>query len=236
MLPVILEQENRQRLRQEKKTAFLKDVDAGKRSINPVSKPLYPYQREGMLHLAFGGRTMLADEMGLGKTVQAIAACELLHELHGIRRVLVICPSSLKAEWEEQIELFTDRSARLIYGTRAARLRAYRDEHFYSIANYEQVRNDVETFELLRRLEKQGIIAFTTKSQPIFSNTAGDTPDKLEELIRRYPAEAAAHLKQSERKRKMTHLLYNGELHNEYVSALAYRLKTAKAPVAAGVY
>jgi hypothetical protein len=36
--------------------------------------PLFPYQREGMLHLAFTERALLADEMGLGKTIQAIAA------------------------------------------------------------------------------------------------------------------------------------------------------------------
>ena len=50
----------------------------GKASLDLVRHPLYPYQQEGMLHLAFTGRALLADEMGLGKTVQAIAACELL--------------------------------------------------------------------------------------------------------------------------------------------------------------
>ena len=43
--------------------------------------PLFPYQREGMLHLAFSERALLADEMGLGKTIQAIAACALLRHL-----------------------------------------------------------------------------------------------------------------------------------------------------------
>ena len=75
--------------------------------------PLLPYQREGMLHLAFGERALLADEMGLGKTVQAIAACELLARRKGIERVLVVCPASLKAEWEEQIARFTDRPAQV---------------------------------------------------------------------------------------------------------------------------
>ena len=74
--------------------------------------PLLPYQRDGMLHLAFGERALLADEMGLGKTIQAIAACELLARRKGIERVLVVCPASLKAEWEEQIARFADRPAR----------------------------------------------------------------------------------------------------------------------------
>ena len=130
--------------RGEARAAFMEDVRRGKRDFNPVRWPLYPYQQEGMLHLAFGERAMLADEMGLGKTVQAIAACELLRQIRGIGRVLIVCPASLKAEWEDQIRHFSGRPSKLIYGPRAERLRTYREDHFYSIANYEQVRGDVE--------------------------------------------------------------------------------------------
>ena len=106
--------------------------------------PLYPYQREGMLHLAFQERALLADEMGLGKTIQAIAACALLHHLGKARRVLVVSPASLKSEWEDQIGKFTELPLRLLYGGRAARLQAYRDPDppFFTIANYEQILRD----------------------------------------------------------------------------------------------
>ncbi len=77
----------RQQEHTQAKALFLEDVAAGKRTLDPLRHPLYPYQQDGMLHLAFGERTMLADEMGLGKTVQAIAACELLHQLRDIQRV-----------------------------------------------------------------------------------------------------------------------------------------------------
>ena len=62
--------------------------------------PLFPYQREGMLHLACAERALLADEMGLGKSVQAIAACALLHRIGRANRALIVTPGSLKAEWE----------------------------------------------------------------------------------------------------------------------------------------
>ena len=96
------------RSREEARAAFLAEVKDGAASFDLLRHPLLPYQREGMLHLAFGERALLADEMGLGKTVQAIAACELLARRKGIERVLVVCPASLKAEWEEQIARFTD--------------------------------------------------------------------------------------------------------------------------------
>jgi SNF2-related domain/Helicase conserved C-terminal domain len=128
--------------RERARAAFLADVAEGKRSLDVVGVPLYPYQQEGMLHLAFAGRALLADEMGLGKTVQAIAACELLRRLHGIERVLVIAPASLKAEWEEQIAKFTGLSSLIVQGPRAARLRQYRERAFFYLMNYEQVRPD----------------------------------------------------------------------------------------------
>ncbi|WP_177420361.1 DEAD/DEAH box helicase [endosymbiont of Lamellibrachia barhami] len=123
---------------------FETEVAAGNASLDLVKHPLYPYQQEGMLHLAFTGRALLADEMGLGKTVQAIAACELLRRTSGIRRVLVISPASLKGEWEEQIDKFTSLPASIIQGTRAKRLRQYEDPAFFSLANYEQIRSDAE--------------------------------------------------------------------------------------------
>ena len=120
-------------------------VAAGKEGLDAVVKmPLYAYQQEGMLHLAFTGRALLADEMGLGKTVQAVAACTLLLRLHGIRRVLVVSPASLKAEWEEQIARFSDLPALIIQGTRAQRLRQYEESAFFYLANYEQIRPDAK--------------------------------------------------------------------------------------------
>jgi len=113
-------------------------------SITRNHVTLLPYQRDGVLHLAFGERALLADDMGLGKTIQGIAACVLLAKLKQIERVLVVCPASLKAEWEEQIARFCDRSTRLVFGSRVQRHAAYRDPAFFTIVNYEQVLGDAE--------------------------------------------------------------------------------------------
>jgi arsenate reductase-like glutaredoxin family protein len=119
-------------------------VVSGKHPEHVTLSPLYPYQREGMLHLAFGERSLLADEMGLGKTIQAIAACALLHHLGKAKRVLVVTPASLKGEWEEQIGKFTALDQRLVYGGRVARAAAYaaEDVPFFTIVNHEQVVRD----------------------------------------------------------------------------------------------
>jgi superfamily II DNA or RNA helicase len=132
-------------LRQERRVArekFLAEVKSGKRSLDVLKAKLYPYQKEGMLHLAFTQRVLLADEMGLGKTIQAIAACELLRQTRRIERVLVVSPASLKTEWEEQIGKFTSLPARLVFGPRAQRLATYRAPSFFYLCNYEQAVSD----------------------------------------------------------------------------------------------
>ncbi len=124
---------------------FEADLEAGRRSMEMLKLPLLPYQVEGTLHLAFGERALLADDMGLGKTVQAIAACALLRELRGIQRVLVVSPASLKAEWLEQIDRFTELSATAVYGNAQARSTAYVEGSFFTLCNYEQVLADGRT-------------------------------------------------------------------------------------------
>src|SRR6185369_11421473 len=100
-------------------------VQSGEWPAHETKVPLFPYQREGMLHLAFSERALLADEMGLGKTIQAIAACALLHRLGQAQHVLVVTPASLKTEWEEQIQRFTDLPLQLVFGSRHERLKLY---------------------------------------------------------------------------------------------------------------
>jgi hypothetical protein len=139
-----LDRLRRERRRVEARAAFETELKAGRETLDIVKHPLLPYQCEGVLHLAFGERALLADEMGLGKTIQAIAACVLLAKLKQIERVLVVCPASLKAEWEEQIARFCDRSTRLVFGPKTQRLAAYRDPAFFTIVNYEQVLGDAE--------------------------------------------------------------------------------------------
>ncbi|HEX4498207.1 MAG TPA: DEAD/DEAH box helicase [Thermoanaerobaculia bacterium] len=152
LLPWV-EEQRRKAARQTARERFLAEVQAGRATLDVVQVPLYPYQQEGMLHLAFTERALLADEMGLGKTVQAIAACELLRRLRGIERVLVVCPASLKGEWEEQIARFSGLPSRIVAGPRAQRLAQYDEATgegegaFFYLANYEQILIDADAVQ-----------------------------------------------------------------------------------------
>jgi superfamily II DNA or RNA helicase len=108
---------------------------------------LYPYQRQGALFIARAGRALLADEMGLGKTIQALAAVEILARAVGIARVLIVCPTSLKHQWRQEIEKFTDRSATVIEGGIPLRSAKFADDSFFKIVNYDVLKVDTPHIE-----------------------------------------------------------------------------------------
>ena len=107
-----------------------------------LKAPLYPYQAEGALFAARTGRVLLGDEMGLGKTVQAIAAAELLAKHFGLQRVLVVCPTSLKQQWQREIARFAGWPAQVLQGLRPARQQRYREEAFCRITSYDTLLRD----------------------------------------------------------------------------------------------
>lgn len=110
--------------------------------------PLYPYQAEGALFAVRAGRALIGDDMGLGKTIQAIAATEILARHFGVSRVLVICPTSLKYQWQSEITRFSGRqgenAARVINGGRAQRQKDYALDDFCKITNYEKLKPDLD--------------------------------------------------------------------------------------------
>lgn len=127
--------------------AELLDGQAGERTWRDLLKvSLYAYQRAGALFAARAGRAIIADEMGLGKTVQAIAAVELLARACGVERVLIVCPTSLKSQWHQEIGRFCGRPAMIVEGPTHRRRGLYeqRDGAFYKIANYDVVHRDLE--------------------------------------------------------------------------------------------
>lgn len=157
-------------------------VQAGDFPQHETLVPLFPYQRAGMLHLAFTERAMIADEMGLGKTIQGIAAAALLHRLGKAERCLIVSPASLKAEWQEQIEKFTALPCEVIYGNRRQRATAYAEPAaFFTIVNYEQVRSD--SLDINEYLHPD--IVILDEAQRI-KNWASQTAQAIKRLRSRY--------------------------------------------------
>ncbi len=112
------------------------------RMLPGMKLPLLPYQVQGAAFLAATGRALLADDMGLGKTVQAIAAAHWLIQNAGVRRVLVVAPTSNKAHWKSEVLKFTGHQAEVVDGGAKQREALYASAIPFLVVHYEQVRSD----------------------------------------------------------------------------------------------
>lgn len=82
---------------------------------------LYRFQAEGVRFLEQrNGNALIADSMGLGKTIQALAWLKIHPEL---RPVVVVCPASIKLNWErETLKWLKDKRVAVLSGTKPALL------------------------------------------------------------------------------------------------------------------
>ena len=106
-------------------------------------------------------KVLVAYDLGLGKTVLTIAAIERLMDENKVKEPgLIICLSSLKYQWANQIEKFTDGTSKalVIDGTPKKREEQYAEAMDwrasgvdYIILNYEQIVNDWDAIKNLPR-------------------------------------------------------------------------------------
>ena len=122
---------------------------------------LLPYQPEAVDRMCQRQKMLVAYDLGLGKTVLTIAAIERLMDSRSIEEPgLVICLSSLKYQWANQIEKFTDGTSHALVIDGSPKKRAEQYEQAldwrnsgvdYIILNYEQVVNDWDYIQDLPR-------------------------------------------------------------------------------------
>jgi SNF2 family DNA or RNA helicase len=98
---------------------------------------------DGVAFAVGAGRAILADDMGLGKTIQAVGVAEMLAREANIKKVLIVCPASLKSQWRNEIHKFCDRDVQLVSGGAKIRGDQYRSDCFFTVCNYEQVLRDI---------------------------------------------------------------------------------------------
>lgn len=79
-----------------------------------IGRKVLDHQKSGIKFLLSRDGAILADDMGLGKSMQSIiAAIE-----SGAKRILIVCPSSAKINWEREINYFQEYDTAIISGSR----------------------------------------------------------------------------------------------------------------------
>ena len=146
---------------------------------------LLPYQVEAVEVMVDRKKMLVAYDLGLGKTVLTIAALE---ELAPTEPGIIICLSSLKYQWAEQITKFTGGTASplVIDGTKKQRelqyAHALSGEYTHIILNYEQVVNDWDSG--VNGLPKGFIVCDEATAIKSFRSKRSKYVKKLESPIR----------------------------------------------------
>jgi SWI/SNF-related matrix-associated actin-dependent regulator 1 of chromatin subfamily A len=116
------------------KAAIIKDnsvkdvvIDYSKYS----NRPPLEHQKEAIQKLVENKKFILADDMGLGKTTSTIiAALET-----GAKKVLIICPATLKINWKREIENYSNKTIYIAEG------KNFSTDADFVITNYDIIKN-----------------------------------------------------------------------------------------------
>lgn len=119
--------------------------------LDPI---LRSYQKEGVqwlerLRLMFLGG-ILADDMGLGKTIQAIAAITQCHQKRSKSTSLIVCPTSLLYNWQEELNRFNGKlKAKVIDGVPTLRKKVLNELNQFDvvITSYTLLQKDIEQYK-----------------------------------------------------------------------------------------
>src|SRR6201991_1121499 len=110
---------------------------------------LRPYQVHGFHWLNYlqevnwGG--ILADDMGLGKTIQALSYLQHFRTANGRLSALVVCPTTLMFNWENEIKKFTpDLTYHIHHGGDRTRSKEILSQYNVIITTYGTLRSDIK--------------------------------------------------------------------------------------------
>ena len=93
-----------------------------------------PFQKGGINYALQREGTLIGDEMGLGKTIQAIG---LINGLPPLKKVLVICPASLKQNWVNELNKWLVHSYSVVAQGAKGKKERYFLEADIIVINYE---------------------------------------------------------------------------------------------------
>jgi len=135
------------------------------------TRPPMNHQKIAIEKLLANDKYILADDMGLGKTTSAvIGALE-----SGAKKILIVCPASLKINWEREIKNYSDRKVLIVEG------RKWGSTFDFYIINYDIIKNyhttdkseDSDDYKLLVNAGFE--LAIVDEAHYISNNTAQRT-------------------------------------------------------------
>ena len=140
------------------------------------------HQKVAIEKLLANNKYILADDMGLGKTTSAIIASLEAKA----KKVLIICPASLKINWEREISNYSDKKVLIVEG------RKWGSTFDFYIINYDIIKNyhttekseDDDSYQLII---KEGFDLVIIDEAHYVSNPTAQRTKLINDIARQIP-------------------------------------------------
>jgi len=109
------------------------------KNFNIVGTELYDYQLDSFLFCLQRPSSGLLLDMGLGKTLVAITVARYRIQFDGIKKILVVCPTSVLYNWQKEIKKFSEYKSLILHASsKEERLhKTLEKDYTFGIINYE---------------------------------------------------------------------------------------------------
>lgn len=104
--------------------------------LDNIGRKPYDHQKSGIEFLTCRNGAILADDMGLGKTYQSILAALVVDA----KKVLVVCPASVKISWQREIESFGQKGI-IVNGSHWPHVGRFTIINYDILKNFHQIVN-----------------------------------------------------------------------------------------------
>jgi len=140
------------------------------------------HQKVAIEKLLANNKYILADDMGLGKTTSAIIAS--LES--GAKKVLIICPASLKINWQREIDNYTDKKVLIVEGRKWGSTFDFYIINYDIIKNYHTTENyeDGESYQLI---VKEGFDLVIIDEAHYVSNPTAQRTKLINDIAKQIP-------------------------------------------------
>ena len=145
-------------------------------------RPPMSHQKEAIEKLLANDRYILPDDMGLGKTTSTvIASIE-----SKAKKVLIVCPASLKINWQREIELYSDDYTLIVEGKK------WGSTFKYYIINYDILKNfhtteKTEESDAYKIIMKEGFDLAIIDEAHYISNPQAQRTKLLNDILAKIP-------------------------------------------------
>ena len=144
-------------------------------------------QKDGIEFLLKNKKCILADGMGMGKTRQAvIAAMET-----GAKKILIICPASLKSTWKREILVYNDESeVSVINGSEWNTNSRFTVVNYDILDNFYKIPTDIVYEDVLNEKGekvKQPVMVKTSNGTLVPKTRKSTKKEKIKECLQQSP-------------------------------------------------